>query len=396
MRILFLCQEYPPEVGCGGIGTYVYITAHALAHRGHEVHVLVTARGQHERHYDDQGVVIHCFDQVRLRIPEPLRRRLPLTVERLECAISTYLACRRLAVDFDVIEAPNWCAQGLLFGLLTRAPLVTHVRTSVADLCRLNCRPWTIDARMASWLEGWSVVTSDSITASTRTSVTEGAHRLDPARVTLIPHPMLCDASSNRRAGDAPPCVLFVGRLEPRKNPEVVIRAAPRVLALVPDAQFVFVGRDMDDAGMLASLAEAEGVTHAISLLGWRDNHELEAIRTGARVCVVPSRWESFGFVVTEAMAQGRPVIASRAGGMKDIIRDGETGRLVDVDDPDAWADAIVELLKDPQLASAMGERAREEIRQTYSPEAAARRREAVYREAIAVHRRGRGTRRAH
>ena len=87
LRILFISQEYPPETGWGGIGTYVHVTAHALARRGHEVHVLSSVPGQLERHYDDEGVWIHRVGQLRVRGLSRLGFRW--TILRLQAALSS-------------------------------------------------------------------------------------------------------------------------------------------------------------------------------------------------------------------------------------------------------------------------------------------------------------------
>ena len=144
LRILFLTQEYPPETGWGGIATYVQITARALALRGHEIHVLSTVEGQDERHYRDREVYVHRYGQRRLWPPldERIRYRMPMTRQRLQAALSNYLACRRLGLKFDVVEAPEWMAEGLFFLFARKCPLVTHLHGSLADIRPVTSGPW--------------------------------------------------------------------------------------------------------------------------------------------------------------------------------------------------------------------------------------------------------------
>ena len=83
-----------------------------------------------------------------------------------------------------------------------------------------------------------------------------------------------------------------------------------------------------------------------------------------------------------------RPIVASRAGGLSEIIRDGETGLLVDPEDTEGWADALIALLIDPDRARQMGARAQEDALDRFHPAKIAAQREAVYHQAIALHQR--------
>jgi glycogen(starch) synthase len=386
VRILFVSQEYPPETGWGGIGTYVHAMARALARRGHEVHVLSAVVGQCDSHRIDDGVHVHRVGQFALR--GLWRTGFASTLYRLQTALSNYLAFRRLALQFDVIETPDVRAEGLmLLCLRDRPPVITHVHGGPAEPGRDG-----LDARVARFLERLCLSRADHVTLATRDSFAQAGSALDPRRASVVPLPAVWDSRHNGPAGDAPPRVLFAGRFESHKNPRVIVEAAPLVLARVPEAQFVFVGREPDWApGYLEScrsLAERSGVAHAVRFSGWLDAEALSALRAASRVCVVPSLWESFGMAAVESMTAGRPVIASRVAGLREIVTDGRTGALVDPQDHAAWARAIIAYLRDPALATAVGESARKEARERYSPAVAAIRREEVYRNVIATRRR--------
>jgi len=381
LRILFLTQEYPPETAWGGIATYVQITARALALRGHEIHVISTVDGQDERHYRDQAVYVHrCGQWLWPPLDERIRYRMPLTRQRLRTAVSNYAAYKRLGLRFDIVEAPNWMAEGLFFSVARKCPLVTHIHSCVSDNQRTGRLPLDRDMRLAIFLENTCVARADHITGATLGALKGSQWRYIAGKdMTVVPHPMPCSRYQGIPVSRTRPLVLFVGRLEPRKNPAVIARAAPLVLKEVPDARFVFVGRDNGERDNLCAIVDTAGIGAAVEMKGWLDDAEIEALRGQARVCVVPSRWESFGLVVTEAMAAGRPVIASRIGGMSEIVRDGETGILVEPEDAGKWAEAMIQLLKDPALASTMGARAHTDVQDRFSPETAAAMREAVY-----------------
>ncbi|OQY80393.1 MAG: hypothetical protein B6D41_21020, partial [Chloroflexi bacterium UTCFX4] len=163
-----------------------------------------------------------------------------------------------------------------------------------------------------------------------------------------------------------------------------LVEAIPRVMAEIPNARFVFVGNDriFDGRSTRAALEaqlNALGVARYASFTGALPNTELGAQLRRARVCVFPSQWEAVGIACLEAMASARAVIASRVGGLQDMIQDQHSGLLIPPDDPAALATALVELLKNPTRARALGLQARARVEQSYAPNIIARRNLAEY-----------------
>lgn len=144
----------------------------------------------------------------------------------------------------------------------------------------------------------------------------------------------------------------FVGRLEPRKGPLDLVRAAPLIRTTNPDARVVLVGDDPFDAdpGYTQAVRSSPDVEHH----GWIDG--AAGLMRHLDVLVLPSREEPFGTVLAEAMAAGTPVVATRVGGLAEVVDDGVTGRLVAPDDPPALAAAVLEVL---ERRDAMGVAAR-------------------------------------
>jgi len=152
--------------------------------------------------------------------------------------------------------------------------------------------------------------------------------------------------AQDRAALDTPegaPLLLGMGRLHPSKAHDVTLQA----LALIPDAWLWIAGAGPLEAELKAE-AERLGVAERVRWLGWRDDPG--ALYRAADVCVFPSRFEPLGNVVIQAWAHGLPVAAARAQGPSALIRDGEDGLLVGVDDPEGLAWAVRRLLGDPAL----------------------------------------------
>jgi glycosyltransferase involved in cell wall biosynthesis len=147
--------------------------------------------------------------------------------------------------------------------------------------------------------------------------------------------------------------VVGLGRLIPIKGFDLLVRALPAVVARIPSARVLLVG-DGAERRHLEALAAALGVTERLRLTG-----ELMDVTTplaAADVLAVPSRNEGMGRVIVEGMAIGIPVVATAVGGIPDVVTDGECGRLVEPDDVDALAAALIELGRDDALRRKLGE----------------------------------------
>lgn len=171
------------------------------------------------------------------------------------------------------------------------------------------------------------------------------------------------DHRTARRALGLPvddPMVLFVGRIQPLKGPDVAVRA----LAAAADrsARLVIVGGASGAAGdaeltRVRDLVHELGIDGRVTFVDPQPHHLLSSYYRAADVVLVPSRSESFGLVALEAAACSRPVVASAVGGLLSLVDHGETGFLVPQRNPDLYAAAIDRLLADPDLATRMGER---------------------------------------
>jgi phosphatidylinositol alpha-1,6-mannosyltransferase len=160
--------------------------------------------------------------------------------------------------------------------------------------------------------------------------------------------------------------MITVARLEDRyKGFDVTLRALPLVRARVPNARWVVVG-DGVLRSELQTMSRSLGVADCITFAGTLDNQARDSWLDRADVFTMPSRFqtggsggEGFGIVYLEAGAHGLPCVAGNVGGSVDAVIDGETGLLVDPTDHVALADAITELLLDPELRSRLGQAGR-------------------------------------
>ncbi|MFQ5509363.1 MAG: glycosyltransferase family 4 protein [Leptospirillia bacterium] len=159
--------------------------------------------------------------------------------------------------------------------------------------------------------------------------------------------------------GERPPTILSVARQYPRKNTATLLFALPRVIEQVPNARLRVVG-DGPRLRHLKQLAQRLGVADRVAFLGAVKHHEdVRREYLNARVFCLPTRQEGFGIAFLEAMASGLPVVAADAGAVPEVVPHGQAGLLVDPDDPEALADALVHLLTNAPLAARLGTRGR-------------------------------------
>jgi glycosyltransferase involved in cell wall biosynthesis len=212
-------------------------------------------------------------------------------------------------------------------------------------------------------------------------NVTVIHYGIEPQRFAQ-PQPTSDEQSSAHRQA----VVGTIGRLEPRKGHEYLIRAMPDVLRWVPQATLRVAGHDPWGYGSTLQAVVAElGVEAQVRLVGFIS--DVPAFLHALDVFALASRSEGFGQVVIEAMAAGKPVVASRIAPLTEIVVDGDTGLLVEPENPKAFAEAIVWLLTHPDAAQRMGRRGQERVRQHFSAEQMAAKTLALYQQVLSARR---------
>jgi glycosyltransferase involved in cell wall biosynthesis len=291
---------------------------------------------------------------------ENLRLR-PAKACKLPSVVATQaLATWRLARSrgYDVIHAHWLLPQGLtaIPGAFGRGiPLVATAHGS--DVFALKgpfaLRAKRVVTRSASVLTANSQATADAL-------LSLGA---DAARIRIVPigagareGSVAEVATSQSFAGEAGPLLLFVGRLVESKGADDAIAALALLRDRLPGARLVVVG-DGPEKEALAAHAASLGIPDRVSFRGWLEPAQVSALMRMATVLLAPSRrmpdgtTEGQGVVPLEAMLAGLPVVASRVGGLTDIVRHETTGLLVSERSPQEVAEAVVRLVSCPALA---------------------------------------------
>jgi starch synthase len=370
-KIALLTREYPPEV-YGGAGTHVEYLARELR-RLTEVSVHCWGAPRNE-----PGVTSH---QPWDALSEPKPESTTLQ------AISIDLAMAAAVKGVDLVHSHTWYANlgGHLSKLMWSIP---HVMT-IHSLEPL--RPWKAEQlgggyALSLFCERTAIEAADAVIAvsrGVREDVLSCYPSVKPDRVKVIHNgidpeiyrPQLSPETLQRFGVDSSrPFALFNGRITRQKGLPLLLAAA---LELDPQYQLVIVASSPDTPEIAGEVAALAGrVSAERGNLVWIDHfisrEELIHLHSHASVFVCPSIYEPFGLVILEAMACETPVVASRVGGIPEIVIEGETGYLVDFNpaDPDAFTSAVAarleKLLGDTTLASRMGKSGRERVLQHF------------------------------
>ena len=344
MHVLIATPLYPPEAG--GPATYSRALEQGLPGRGIEVSMLPFARVRHlpklVRHVRYLlYLVIHGRNADLLLALDPVSVGLPV-------AVASFLLRKPYVVKVvgDYAWEQGRQRHGIRMSLdefITTAhiPFPTQVLRAVESFV----------ARRAQHL----IVPSEYLKKVVQTW---GVNR---DRVTVIYNAVPHATPSSKVPSFAPASgekIVTVGRLVPWKGVPGLIDSLARVRNEVPDATLVIVG-DGPERLALETYARARLPESAVIFTGMRSHADTLAIMRDADIFVLNSSYEGLSHVLIEAMSLARPIVATRAGGNTELITDGEDGLLANVGDSNELGEKILELLKNPEKAGSLGERAR-------------------------------------
>ena len=159
--------------------------------------------------------------------------------------------------------------------------------------------------------------------------------------------------------------ILFLGRLDENKSPDLLLRAAKDLVALFPEMKLYFAGDG--DVEQFRGLASDLGVLENCKFCGWISGDEKDRLFSEAALLCLPSKHEGMPMSIIEAMARGIPVIATPVGGIPELIEDGVEGKLVPVGDERALSNALIELLSSSQTRALLGNAARNKAKTQFN-----------------------------
>jgi len=412
MKIGFISYEYPLDTPYGGIATYVQQAARMLAGRGHHVEVFAASPSRSGTVADD-GLPVHLIREA----------------DRLDFRVAAghVFARRHEEIHFDVLEGPEYNADAAkAVKLAPEIPLVVKMNTPSYLSAQLSCT-YGVRARMADYLRQLRAVAGAlrrgrapapfrfrpaEMEAAVAYDSVEGRHAWE-ADLVVAPSVDLCRYATDRwriaadRVRHLPdlyvptPDLLeipietrtrtvgYFGRLEARKGVLDLAQAVPILLASRPEVKVRFVGAMTDGTWKGQPIAELlqhflKGCQNSVSFPGKVPLEMFPRELAQVDVAVFPSIWENFPYVCLAAMAAGRGIVASSAGGMSEMLAGGQAGLLVPPQQPRPLASALLRLLDHEEERMALGRQARQRVLTEYNAGRIGALKEQAYQTAMA------------
>ena len=376
MRICFLSCLYANERLGGGVRTYIESSSRALAGMGHEVTVVTGGPAGHP--HEDDGVRIVNVGEVRILSGETRMFDPSFVWKRLRYMMA---AARYIQQgDFDVVEVPDGGFEHLFFAHRRLCPLVVRLHSNVVDHKRTAIR-WPLELAQRLVLRS-----ADALSALSPSSARDLArrYRIDERRFSVIPVGIDLNRRFTERAVrtlyglEGKKIVLFVGMLCQRKGVDLLLRLAERNQHR-RDVRFVMIGAPLE-------AYDTQVFPENVLQLGYRPLDELLSFYSQCDLFFSPSRHETFGLSVLEAMSFGKPILAASATGLRDLVSDGGNGYLFDVDDSAALSKKFDVLIERADLLEQFG-RESKKLASQYEISRVARATERFYRQVADVRR---------
>lgn len=231
-----------------------------------------------------------------------------------------------------------------------------------ANCCPAKQRPYYV---VAALLERIALYQTDGVVSISR--YTEELVKPFAKRSWLLPNAAQSSYFAAHSTPSHPPTILFVGALDERKNSFAYLQACGELISS-RGWKIRLCGRGDPSSRYLQELEQFAATNSWVELVGWKSRDELLLEMERATCLVLPTREDNCPMVVLEAMAVGLPVIASRVGGIPDLITDGNTGLMFDPANPDSMRSATLRMMDDHPLRAEIRHNARESARAKYHP----------------------------
>lgn len=358
MKIVLLCNEYPPRPNAAGIGVTVQTLARGLSGRGHEV--TVVGLGDAGEEHRDLAIRVVTLPGSKLPYLGGLISRV-----RLRKWLVAYVKAEQV----DIVEAPD--SLGLLPFGLNGCPVVIRLHLSFTAVSRVTeekaSRGVSLYERRTVTINRNWIPISDYVM-----NLTQSTFGVSPERSVKIYTPV---PPSVPVLPEPPPLpaefILYAGHVCRRKGADVLAKAVRDILAARPNLHLVYVGGLFNENGYVISevICEILGPELAprVHFLGRLEREKVLACMARAKVFAFPSQIESLALVVLEAMSRGTPVVFTKFPPGPEVVEDGVTGLLADPTSPKDFGEKISRILDDPELAGRLGRTAQDRVAERFT-----------------------------
>jgi glycosyltransferase involved in cell wall biosynthesis len=384
LKVLLVTSSYPRRKG-DFAGHFLQQYAEALKTRGNEIEMIVPGDPGVPKEEVQRGITIHRFTYAypshlqKLAygrgIPTNLKNSWIARMELLPFLFAFFLKILRHSRKFDILHA-HWIPMGfptLLAARATQKPFILTVHGS--------------DLYPGGFLKPfyrYILLKANRVVCVSRALKEKVVEMVgDSRRILDVPNGVKFQNFESLRYEEEDelkePILLWVGRMIEEKGLIILLKGMKNIVREFPKASLTLVG-DGDLRNLLEEKTRSMGLMNHVHFAGEQPHHEIPRYLKASTLFILPSLKEGFGVVLLEAMSAEVAVVASRVGGISDIVLHERTGLLVPPEDSDALADAVILLLKNGIERKKMGREGRKRVLEHYTWEKVVQRMEEVYK----------------
>ena len=377
MRIAYLSYEFPPDTASGGIGTYTYqVTKTLKKNWGCDIEIFSASPSATVLNETlEDGIILH---RIKTKTREEFRDVMP-----------PVLLHQHTKNNFDLIESPEYGAEGLnIKQVITDIPFIVklHTPSFLVKEIHHSLKRHQIKYRLKN-IFGFGIYKKEkdaeyhltkqadalSSPSSSLAGIISEKWEIANNSISIIPNTFVPENNFLEIPIDTQTnYITYIGRLEGRKGVHLLAEAIPHVLESVKDARIRFIGRTNTGPGGRGTMLEylKNKLFQYSNRIEFIDHVPLSDISSWLKrtdICIFPSLWENFPNVCLEAMSAGRGIVASKNGGMFEMLHDIRGGELVNPYKPIEIENALIKLLNNPKERMDMGERCRKRVIEIYS-----------------------------
>lgn len=389
MKIMMLSWEYPPRI-VGGIARVVHDLSHTFAKQGHEVHVITYQEGDTKEFEKDGDVFVHRVTNYPINANNFIDWVMQLNfcmVEKAADVIKEY-------GKFNIVHAHDWLVAYAARAIKKtyKLPLVATIHATESGRNRgihNNSQGYVNDVEWMLTYEASNVICNSMFMKNE----IKNLFGKPSENVFVVPNGINVNKFEGKErdwdfrrnyAADYEKIIFFAGRIVNEKGIQVLLNAAPKILANYPNVKFVIAGRGpcLDE---LKGLTSYLGLDSKVYFTGYLNDVQITKMYKAIDIATFPSLYEPFGIVALEGMLAGAATVVSDTGGLNEIISHGIDGMKSYAGNPNSLADSILECLFDEKLCERMSKKAHEKVVSEFNWDTISKKTMDVYKKTIAM-----------
>ena len=389
MKIMMLSWEYPPRI-VGGIARVVHDLSHTFAKQGHEVHVITYQEGDTKEFEKDGDVFVHRVTNYPINANNFSDWVMQLNfcmVEKAADVIKEY-------GKFNIVHAHDWLVAYAARAIKKtyKLPLVATIHATESGRNRgihNNSQGYVNDVEWMLTYEASNVICNSMFMKNE----IKNLFGKPSENVFVVPNGINVNKFEGKErdwdfrrnyAADYEKIIFFAGRIVNEKGIQVLLNAAPKILANYPNVKFVIAGRGpcLDE---LKGLTSYLGLDSKVYFTGYLNDVQITKMYKAIDIATFPSLYEPFGIVALEGMLAGAATVVSDTGGLNEIISHGIDGMKSYAGNPNSLADSILECLFDEKLCERMSKKAHEKVVSEFNWDTISKKTMDVYKKTIAM-----------